>query len=132
MEKRKVVNSCITLFLHAANSISNAGYHGPWIENLFIEHFIGKPLSYFNGMIPLFIQWTDMHVHEILYKNDTKLDQYHTRLYQSMIIDLESFIRDDVLYVTICQDDQGDVKVACVFACALTSATECLWDFCRF
>ena len=32
------------------------GYAGPWIENYFISHFIEKPLHYFGGMIPLFIQ----------------------------------------------------------------------------
>ena len=32
-------------------------YTGPWIENLFIQRFIDKPLSSFRGMIPLFVQF---------------------------------------------------------------------------
>ena len=27
-----------------------AGYEGPWIENIFISHYIDKPLSFFNGI----------------------------------------------------------------------------------
>ena len=34
-----------------------ADYKGPWIENYFISYFMIKPLSFFNGLVPLFIQW---------------------------------------------------------------------------
>jgi len=34
-----------------------AGYGGPWIENYFIATFQNKDLSFFGGLIPLFIQW---------------------------------------------------------------------------
>ena len=53
----------------------SAGFRGPWIENLFIDKFIGKPLSYFGGLIPLFIQWTDIHVHEFVSQGDPNLDK---------------------------------------------------------
>lgn len=42
--------------------LSHLGYDGPWIENYFIDAFIDKPLSYFRGFIPLFIQWVDVMV----------------------------------------------------------------------
>ena len=41
---------------------SHSAFQGPWLENHFISHFINKPLSYFSGLVPLFIQWTDLHV----------------------------------------------------------------------
>ena len=34
-----------------------AGYGGPWIENLYVEKFLPKPLASFNGLIPLFVQF---------------------------------------------------------------------------
>jgi hypothetical protein len=30
---------------------------GPWIENLYIQNFINKPLASFGGMIPIFVQF---------------------------------------------------------------------------
>jgi hypothetical protein len=43
---------------------SYTGYSGPWLENHFIEHFSALPLEAFGGLIPLFVQWTDIHVHQ--------------------------------------------------------------------
>ena len=69
-------------------------------------------------MIPLFIQWTDVHVYAVQ-ENATQAnitleqDLYHKRLYESMIKDFEGYIRDDVLYVTLCQDDQGASPCVC-------------------
>lgn len=48
-----------------------AGYHGPWLENVWIDMFYKKKYLYdssssfclsddFGGMIPLFIPWTDV------------------------------------------------------------------------
>lgn len=88
-----------------------SGYFGPWIENIFIDTFIEKPLSFFHGMIPLFIQWTDIHVHEFISQGDGKIDQYFKDLYNEMIHHFETFIRDDVLYVTVVQDDQGSILI---------------------
>lgn len=83
------------------------GYDGPWIENLFIHRFITKPLDYFTGMIPLFIQWTDIHVHEFRTHENSTIDRHYKRLYQSIITDLKNMLRPDVIYVTVCQDDEG-------------------------
>ena len=49
-----------------------ASFHGPWIENHFIQHFMSKPLSYFNGLIPLFVQWVDIHVYEFTSEHKNK------------------------------------------------------------
>ena len=39
-----------------------AGYNGPWIENHYISHFMHKPLSYFNGLVPLVrLNTNEMH-----------------------------------------------------------------------
>ena len=63
---------------------------GPWIENLFISEYMNKPLSFFNGLIPLFIQWIDT---DILSKQEA--------------ININTFLtkelRKDVLYVAISQ-----------------------------
>ncbi len=68
---------------------------------------MGKPLSSFGGMIPLFVQWTDIHVHEFNSQNDAAKDLQAKELYNGMIENFGKFIRNDVIYVTVCQDDQG-------------------------
>lgn len=78
-----------------------AGYGGPWIENHFIHHFIDKPLSYFGGMFPLFIQWTDIHVNAFMGGNGSMPN------YDAMPQTISKFLRDDVIYITVCQDDEG-------------------------
>jgi hypothetical protein len=83
-----------------------AGFMGPWIENYYIEHFFGRNLSYFNGFIPLFIQWTDLHVADINRKemryNDTVVP-----IYKEVLQRIASLLRPDVMYLTVSQDDQG-------------------------
>ena len=75
-------------------------YSGPWVENHFIDHFMSRPLQSFGGMIPLFVQWVDIHVHEML----TKKPKYK----QSILFrKLEKLLRPNVLYVTVSQDDEG-------------------------
>ena len=76
-------------------------YNGPWIENYFISNFIGKPLSYFNGLIPLFIQWVDIQVNEFTTKNDS------IPRYESLMAHMHRILRSDVLYVTVSQSDSG-------------------------
>ncbi len=80
-------------------------YYGPWIENLYIDRYLDKPLSHFNGMIPLFVQWTDIHVYSFS-RNATNHSHYKN-LYDSMEKHFKSFLRHDVIYVTVCQDAQG-------------------------
>jgi hypothetical protein len=74
-----------------------AGYNGPWIENYFIDKFIDKPLSYFNGLIPLFVQWVDVMVN-----GD----------WDKILKLMREILRPDVLYFTVCQSDIGLGEVA--------------------
>ena len=78
-----------------------SGYEGPWIENHYIEKFVDKPLSYFSGLIPLFIQFVDIHVNDFLHRHKnhpTYDDIYHV---------LDKVLRHDVLYLAVSQDDEG-------------------------
>ena len=77
-------------------------YSGPWIENFYIKNFVDKPLSFFNGLIPLFIQWTDLHCSEWI---EPKNVSAPTR--ETLRNALKKVLRKDVLYVTVDQDDQG-------------------------
>jgi hypothetical protein len=88
---------------------SNYDFTGPWIENHIIQKYKDKPLSYFRGLIPIFVQWVDIHVMSL---NDTlKADssslkisqQTHGQIPQIM----QRLLRPDVLYVTVTQDAQG-------------------------
>ena len=72
------------------------GYNGPWIENYFIKNFINKPLRYFNGFIPLFVQWSD-------YKNIHK--KYSTDV--SMFNYIKHNLRPNVIYFTVSQANHG-------------------------
>ena len=84
------------------------GYSGPWIENHFISKFLDKPLSYFRGLIPLFVQWVDIHVvtfNETEKAHPTMSIPFNTHAtLPKTIMDL---LRPDVLYVAVNQDDQG-------------------------
>lgn len=71
-----------------------AGYSGPWIENIFISHFMDKPLAYFNGFIPLFIQWIDTQI-------------LGNKYFRYMHYELGHALRPDVLYLAISQGDVG-------------------------
>ena len=75
-----------------------AGYDGPWIENIFIQKFLDKPLSYFNGFIPLFIQWIDS---QILRK------QYFNNIHDF----LNKNLRPNVIYLAVSQGDVGLGKI---------------------
>ena len=83
---------------------SYLGYKGPWIENFFIENFIGKPLAYFNGLIPLFIQFVDLHVYQIEHAN---LPNGNLSSRKNISDYLISLLRDDCVYIVVSQDDQG-------------------------
>lgn len=39
-------------------------------ENHFIDHFISKPFSFFNGLVPLFVQFVDIHCYDFLEAKD--------------------------------------------------------------
>jgi hypothetical protein len=87
---------------HHAHTVH--GYKGPWIENMWISVFMNKPLSYFQGMIPLFLQWVDIHAHIFLGKENRPL---YRSLYEGIPAELSALLRPDVLYVTVSQDDEG-------------------------
>lgn len=69
-------------------------YSGPWIENYYIKHFIQKPLAYFSGMVPLFIQLVDAYLQQ-------------DNLLTDILNALDKKLRDDVIYVAISQLDFG-------------------------
>lgn len=69
-------------------------YGGPWIENLWIQEFMNKPLSYFGGMVPLFIQWIDSQI--------LRGDHFN-----KIAEALNTLLRPDVIYITVSQGDVG-------------------------
>jgi hypothetical protein len=86
-----------------------SGYDGPWIENHYIKHFINKPLSYFNGLIPLFIQWTDIHF-LVISNNHKNNSSSINNQYNELKSIIKEILRPDVLYLLVVQDDQGITK----------------------
>jgi hypothetical protein len=83
-----------------------AKYEGPWIENTWISHFQKELQSKNNSLsdvfgpyIPIFIPWTDIWVNS-RYK-------YPERLVLEMM--KEDLLRDDVMYITVNQNDDGFV-----------------------
>ena len=77
---------------------------GPWIENLFIEYFIGKPFSSFNGIVPLFVQWSDYHLH---YRGSITSKSIKEKNEAELYLPFTSKIRKHVLYVVISQANYG-------------------------
>lgn len=90
-----------------------AGYNGPWLENYFISHFMEKPLEYFNGLIPLFIQWVDIHVFEIDHEPHVKWNASIPK-YKTLHTEVSKLLREDVIYFTVSQDDQGLHRLAAI------------------
>jgi hypothetical protein len=82
------------------------GFDGPWIENLWIENFLNKPLSYFSGLIPIFVQHVDIHVHSFM-RMPTINNGWYRQLFASLAEDLKTLLRPNVLYIAVSQDDEG-------------------------
>jgi len=82
-----------------------AGYRGPWIENHFIARFGALPQRAFGPLVPLFVQWTDLHVYEI----STPQEKRNASIpaYGRLHLEIAALLRPDVLYVTVTQDDEG-------------------------
>lgn len=76
----------------------SGNYSGMWIENLYIKHFIGKPFTFFNGMIPLFVQWSDYNLYHH-YTDGMTEDQ--------IFRPIADILRKDVLYVAVSQANYG-------------------------
>jgi hypothetical protein len=82
------------------------GFDGPWIENLWIENFTSKPLSYFGGLIPIFVQFVDIHVHSFMRMGPINNAAYK-QLYHELGVDLKALLRPNVLYMAVSQDDES-------------------------
>jgi hypothetical protein len=82
------------------------GFDGPWIENLWIENFASKPLSYFGGLIPIFVQFVDIHVHSFMRMGPINNAAYK-QLYHELGVDLKALLRPNVLYMAVSQDDES-------------------------
>ena len=89
----------ITAKYRQYNSHEFSGYSGPWIESLFISEFIDKPLSYFNGLFPLFVQWIE-NDHATRNSKNTLFDELH------------AVLRTDVIYVLVSQSNLGIISLA--------------------
>ena len=70
---------------------------GPWIEHLFIAKYEQKDYTYFNGLIPIFIPWTDFAPADLRNLNPNAEMTNHLR----------TILRTDVLYFTVSQHDRG-------------------------
>ena len=77
---------------------------GPWIENLFIRDFIKRPFKYFNGIIPLFVQWSDYHLH---FKSEINKDTNNRFTEEEIFRNVTSILRKNVLYMVISQANYG-------------------------
>eukprot|EP01031_Cornospumella_fuschlensis_P029649 gene29649-35787_t len=75
-----------------------AGYEGPWMENQFISTYLNKPLGFFRGFIPLFIQWIDNQI-------------LRGRHFDYIYSELGVLLRPNVLYLAISQGDVGLGKI---------------------
>ena len=96
-----------TEIYRSISSHSAAGYSGPWIENLFIKKFLSYPLSSFSGMIPLFIQWTDIHVHHFQH-NLSYVSSIDSKLsLKDIFTNISKLLHDDIIYIAVSQDSQG-------------------------
>lgn len=91
-------------FLHEKPHSYGDFYSGPWIENYWISTF--KPRfeeakdsaglrGAFGPYVPLFIPWTDSWVNNKFHYPD------------GFVARLKELLRDDVLYITVVQSDQG-------------------------
>ena len=76
----------------------SGNYSGMWIENLFIKSFIDKPFEYFNGLIPLFVQWSDYNIFH--HYGDGKNEE-------EIFKPLANLLRKDVIYVAVSQANYG-------------------------
>lgn len=81
---------------------SYCGFDGPWLENIVISEYLEKPLSFFGGFIPLFVQWVDI---QVLMNGQL----------EKMQKSLELLLRPNVLYLAISQSDRGILDLGSAF-----------------
>jgi hypothetical protein len=86
-------------------------YSGPWIENLFIDKFIKQPFTFFNGIIPLFVQWSDYHLNYrsklAEKKNKDKHNSETEKTEMELFHLLCTKLRKNVIYMVISQANYG-------------------------
>lgn len=87
-----------TARFRTAHVHSYAAYDGPWIENIFISTYMDKPLTYFQGFIPLFLQWIDTQISG-------------NRHFEAIHNELNKLLRPNVLYLAVSQGDVGLGKI---------------------
>jgi len=87
------------------------GYSDDWIENRFIKKFSRLRLDQFGGFIPIFVQWTDIHVHHFMKETTTKpttsTNSPNSTTFLTLHQTILSMLRPTVLYVAVTQDDEG-------------------------
>jgi hypothetical protein len=69
---------------------SYANYDGPWVENWFILKYSKKPLSYFRGFVPIFVQWIDTQI-------------LRGRHFDNLLATLSGVLRPNVVYIAVSQ-----------------------------
>ena len=83
------------------------GYKEKWIENRFIEKFSSLALDQFGGFIPIFVQWTDIHVHQFTKLTPNPMPNLPKTTFETLHKSILNMLRPTVLYVAVTQDDQG-------------------------
>ena len=74
---------------------SFGGYNGPWIEDVWIDTFIGKNYSTFGPFIPLFVAWLNMYKYE------------RGREYRNLIREVFKMLDPNYIYITVVQSCYG-------------------------
>ncbi|OHT08157.1 hypothetical protein TRFO_23441 [Tritrichomonas foetus] len=72
---------------------------GPFLENLFIERYLHKPLSYFGIFIPLFVTWHGEAEHSFPRKK--------RHFYRNIINKIRQNILPQYIYLVFCECDWG-------------------------
>jgi hypothetical protein len=78
-----------------------------------MNSFKNKPLTYFKGLIPLFVQWTDCEQQlKVYYKYINNKTITNKRPFNAYIVDdifrpLLKLLRKDVIYITVSQANVG-------------------------
>lgn len=73
------------------------GYQGPWIEDIWVDYFIGKKYSEFGPFVPLFVDWLNMFL-----ITKRKMKKYH-----KLTKEIFDLLKPDYLYITVTGGDQA-------------------------
>jgi hypothetical protein len=87
-------------------------YEQKWIENHFVDAFSKKSLTYFRGLFPLFVQWSDVQLHHKHQQQKLSGKRIKDRggaraTAYEMFRPLLKVMRKDVLYITVSQANRG-------------------------